>query len=313
MNYTSVYGLIRSGKITEALRTFEETLRKTFDEESECGIKVIKYVLSRINKIKSLGDYHTIADTLVSEWKNTLSWINTNNCGKFSELVDAIRYYIFYVALKYYQTIIENMDANSNVVDVDLMIKVSRCYREIGEIDKCIELLEEVRQYDLYDSSVLANLADAYFEIRDVEASKLFFREAFFWDPQKIDVFDMKSMIIKKLIKVVMDNGYRGEEVNEWIPIYGVIENVFDVRRELSQEEVNLILERVRSMESQYNSNRNWRNVLEPRLLNSYIWLIDYYFLQVEDYEVARSIGKILQKLSPNIYSKLKLGVYKWL
>lgn len=313
MNYTSVYGLIRSGKITEALRSFEEILRRSFDEESECGIKVIKYILSRINKIKNLGDYHTIADTLVSEWKNTISWINTNNCGRFSELVDAVRYYIFHLALKYYQTIIENMDTSSNVVDVDLMIKVSKCYREIGEIDKSIELLEEVRQYDLYDSSVLANLADAYFEIRDTEASKLFFREAFFWDPQRIDIFDMKSMIIKKLIKIVMDNGYRGEEVNEWIPIYGVIENIFDVRRELSQEEVNLILERVRHMESQYNSNRNWRNILEPRLLNSYVWLIDYYFLQVEDYEVARSIGKILQKFSPSVYSKLKLGVYKWL
>ncbi|MCX8028812.1 MAG: tetratricopeptide repeat protein [Brevinematales bacterium] len=314
MNDTLVYSLIKSGKITEALKAFENMLRNNFDEESECGIKVIKHILSKVNRIKNSGDYHTIADNLVTEWKNTVNWINSNNCGKFTEIVESVRYYIFSLALKYYETIIDNISATSNnVIDVDLMIKISRCYREIGETDKCIELLENVRNYDMYDSSVLANLADAYFEIRDIEAAKLFFREAFFWDPQRIDLSDMKSMIVKKLSKIVMDNGYRGEEVNEWIPIYGVIENIFDIRRELSEEEVNMILNRVQVMEKGYNENRKWKNVIEPRLINSYIWLIDYYLLQVGDYELAKSVGKILQKFSPNIYNKLKLGVYKWL
>lgn len=315
MEKVSGYNLIRSGKITEALKFFEDSLRKGLDEESECGIKIVKYVLSKVRRIKESNDPHKIADMLVLEWKNILNWINTNDCSRFSDLVESVKYYIFFLALKYYQTIIDNISVydGSNVIDVDLMVKIARCYREIGEIERCIDILEDVRSYRIYDSGVLANLGDAYFELGDIDTSKLFFREAFFWDPQEIEIFEMKSLIIKKLIKIVMGNGYRGEEINEWIPIYGVIENLFDIRRELSQDEVNLILERVKIMEKEYQENRKWRNILEPRLINSYIWLIDYYALQLEDYGVAKGIGRILQKFSPNIYNKLKLGGYKWL
>lgn len=315
MEKVSGYNLIRSGKITEALKFFEDSLRKGLDEESECGIKIVKYVLSKVRRIKESNDPNKIADMLVLEWKNILNWINTNDCSRFSDLVESVKYYIFFLALKYYQTIIDNISVydGSNVIDVDLMVKIARCYREIGEIERCIDILEDVRSYRIYDSGVLANLGDAYFELGDIDTSKLFFREAFFWDPQEIEIFEMKSLIIKKLIKIVMGNGYRGEEINEWIPIYGVIENLFDIRRELSQDEVNLILERVKIMEKEYQENRKWRNILEPRLINSYIWLIDYYALQLEDYGVAKGIGRILQKFSPNIYNKLKLGGYKWL
>lgn len=315
MNRTSAYSLIRSGKITEALKVFEDMLRRGVDEEAECGIKVIKYVLSKVKGIKEMKDPHKVGDMLMMEWKNVLGWVNTNNCGRFSDLVEAVRYYIFLLALKYYQLIVDNVRVgnDSGVIDIDLMVKVSRCYREIGEVGKCIEILEDVRGYRLYDSGVLANLADAYFEVGEVDMSKLLFREAFFWEPQDVDIFDMKSMLIKGLIKIVVDNGYRGEEINEWIPVYGAVENLFDVRRELSQDEVGMIIERVKVMEREYEENKRWRNVLEPRLINSYIWLIDYYSLQVEDYELARGIGRILQKFSPNIYNKLKLGVYKWL
>ena len=315
MNKVNGYGLIKSGKITEALKFFENTLKDRVDEESECGIKIIKYVLSKVKRIREVNDNHKIADMLVMEWRNVLSWINTNDCGKFPDLTESIKYYIFLLALKYYQAAIDSILGNSSsgFVDIDLMVKVSKCYREIGEVDKCIEVLEEVRGYRVYDSSVLSNLADAYFEVGEIDRSKLFFREAFFWDPQEIDVFDLKSMLIKGLIKIVVSHGYKGEEINEWIPIYGVIENLFDVRRELLKEEVDMILDRVRVMEAEYERDRKWRNILEPRLVNNYIWLIDYYALQVGDYELARSVGKILQKFSPNIHNKLKLGVYKWL
>ncbi|MEN2998335.1 MAG: tetratricopeptide repeat protein [Brevinematia bacterium] len=315
MNKISAYSLIKAGKITEALRFFEDTLRKGVDEESECGIKIVKYILSKIKRIREMGDPHKIGDMLIIEWKNLQQWINTNNCSRFSDLVESMKYYIFLLALKYYQSIVDNINANNsgNVIDIDLMVKVSKCYREIGEVVRCIDILEDVREYRPYDSGVLANLADAYFEIGEIDTSKLLFRESFFWNPQEVEIFEMKSMIIKGLIKIVVSNGYRAEEINEWIPIYGVIENLFDVRRELSQEEVNLILERVKTMEREYESNRRWRNILEPRLINSYIWLIDYYSLQIEDYALAKEVGKILQKFSPNIYNKLKLGVYKWL
>lgn len=310
MNKVEIYSLIKNGKITEALKYYEDILKQRLDEEAECGIKVIRYVLAKVKNAKSMGDPHKVGDALVIEWKNILSWVNMNECTTFSEMVDALKYYIFSLALKHYESVINN---NTEFVDIDLMVKLAKCYREIGEVDRCIDILEDVRGYRGYDSSVLANLADAYFELGDVDRAKLFYREAFFWDPQEIEIFELKSIIIKRLIKVVKDHGYSREEINEWIPIYGVIENVFDIRRELSKEEVNKIIVRVKMMEEEYMRNRRWVNILEPRLINSYIWLVDYYAFQEQDIDMARNFGKIIQKFSPNIYNKLKLGVYAWL
>lgn len=316
MNKLQGYNLIREGKIPEALRFFEVSYRNSLDRESECAIKVIKYFLSKLRKIKSLDDYHKIADALMSEWKELLSWVSHNSCSMISEVLDAFRYYIFSLALKYYDAVIDNISSNKDpitVQDIDLMVKVSRCYREIGKIDKTIDILEEVRQFNFYDSVVLSYLADAYFEVGEIDRAKLFFRDAFFWDPQRVEVYDMKSMIIKTLVKVVVDNGYRDNEISEWIPVYGVIENLFDVKRELLEEEVKIIIERINKFEEIYNKDKSMRNILEPRLINSYIWLIDYYFFQLQDYSLAKEMGKVLAKFSPNIYNKIKLGVYKWL
>ncbi|MGB9621377.1 MAG: hypothetical protein ACPL4C_02925 [Brevinematia bacterium] len=316
MNKVQGYNLIRDGKITEALRFFESSYRSSLDRESECAIKIIKYFLSKIRKMKSLGDYHKIGDALVVEWRELLNWSLHNNCSMVSEILEAFKYHIFSLALKYYQAVIDNISNSKDpitVQDIDLMVKISRCYREVGKLDKAIEILEDVRQFNFYDSTVLSYLADAYFDVGEIDRSKLFFREAFFWNPQGIEIYDMKSMIIKSLVRVVVDNGYRDNEINEWIPIYGVIENLFDVRRELLDEEVQIIMNRISEFEKVYSKDRSMRNILEPRLINSYIWLIDYYFFQVQDYNLAREMGKVLAKFSPNIYNKIKLGVYKWL
>jgi len=217
--------------------------------------------------------------------------------------------------LKYYTQIIDNINQDDVLVvrDTDLMLKISRCYRELRMEDKAIDILEEVRSYNQTDSVVLSILGDLYFQMGDIDRAKLFFREAFFWDPQRIELDEVRCPIVKTLMKTVKTNDYRNEEVNEWIPVYGAIENIFDVRRELSKEEVDILIRRIQALESDFLKHREWRNITEPRLINSYLWLIDYYYLQLEDYELAKSVGVILQKFSPSIYNKLKLGGYKWL
>jgi tetratricopeptide (TPR) repeat protein len=315
MEKVSGYDLIRNGKINEALVFFEENFRRFLDKDSECVIKVIKYLLSKVKKIKDLKDPYRIADTIVSEWPKILGNINLEGCSENVELIESVKYYLFFTALKYYTQIIDNINQDDVLVvrDTDLMLKISRCYRELRMEDKAIDILEEVRSYNQTDSVVLSILGDLYFQMGDIDRAKLFFREAFFWDPQRIELDEVRCPIVKTLMKTVKTNGYRNEEVNEWIPVYGAIENIFDVRRELSKEEVDILIRRIQALESDFLKHREWRNITEPRLINSYLWLIDYYYLQLEDYELAKSVGVILQKFSPSIYNKLKLGGYKWL
>jgi len=315
MEKVSGYDLIRNGKINEALVFFEENFRRFLDKDSECVIKVIKYLLSKVKKIKDLKDPYRIADTIVSEWPKILGNINLEGCSENVELIESVKYYLFFTALKYYTQIIDNINQDDVLVvrDTDLMLKISRCYRELRMEDKAIDILEEVRSYNQTDSVVLSILGDLYFQMGDIDRAKLFFREAFFWDPQRIELDEVRCPIVKTLMKTVKANGYRNEEVNEWIPVYGAIENIFDVRRELSKEEVDILIRRIQALESDFLKHREWRNITEPRLINSYLWLIDYYYLQLEDYELAKSVGVILQKFSPSIYNKLKLGGYKWL
>ncbi len=313
MNTKEGYNLIKDGKITEALKIFENTYRMNLDYKSECVLKVIKYLLSKERKIRELSNPHAIADSLIEEWKNIVNYMENQKCLEDIDLFESVKYHIFSLALKYYNSSEQVYVEDDSVVDIDLMVKVSKCYREIGELGKAIDLLEDVREHNQRDSYVLSTLADIYFEVGDIERSKLFFREAFFWDPQRVEVFSMKSMIIKKLRNIVYSNGYREEEINEWIPVYACIENVFDVRREITPQEVNELIERIKLLENEYLKSKQWRHLVEPRLINSYLWLVDYYGLQEEDISMARSIASIISKISPVIYNKLILGGYKWL
>jgi len=129
------------------------------------------------------------------------------------------------------------------------------------------------------------------------------FREAFFIDPSKIDIRFLESALILKLRDSVAQLGFKDEELNEWIPVYGYLWGVFSVKRELKQTEAGRLKQSIFSLEAEYDSNPARQAVLRPRLLNHYFWLIDYYENNHEDPSLIEEVLLKIKVTDPDIYS----------
>jgi hypothetical protein len=114
------------------------------------------------------------------------------------------------------------------------------------------------------------------------------FREAFFLDPQGIDLSGLESDMILDLVDRVHGLGHTGDELAEWIPVWGCIWGVFSVKRELKPVEMGRLKQSILSLENVYRSKSGSLNgkarlrsstgdpLITPRLLNRYFWLIEY-------------------------------------
>jgi tetratricopeptide (TPR) repeat protein len=146
---------------------------------------------------------------------------------------------------------------------------VGRCYKGVGNYDLALKYLEEAAKAKRDDAEALAELADVYALVDEPRAAKALFREAFFANPQRVDIRSLDSEMVAILCEKVRNLGFKSPELEEWIPVYGVLFGVFTVKREL------------RAIELGSSSNRylvgerdtRWpgeAGVLTPRLINRY-------------------------------------------
>ncbi len=87
----------------------------------------------------------------------------------------------------------------------------------------------------------------------------------------------MESLLIGKLIDNIRSQGFDNSELCEWIPVYGVLYGVFNIKRELKALELGKLKQSIHALENRYEEEPENRYITVPRLLNRYFWLIDYY------------------------------------
>ena len=113
----------------------------------------------------------------------------------------------------------------------------------------------------------------------------------------------MQSDIICVLINKLESMGFRGEELLAWIPVYAVIGGLFNVRRQLKAIEVGELKQNIFALENICkNKGSKDAALAEPRLINCYFWLIDYYSY---DSLSHHKIDEVLLRLK-----LLNIGVY---
>jgi tetratricopeptide (TPR) repeat protein len=164
--------------------------------------------------------------------------------------------------------------------------------------------LEETAKVKKDDAEALAELADVYALVNEPRAAKAMFREALFLNPQKVDVRMLDSEMIKLLHDRVEELGYKSPELEEWIPVYGVLFGVFTVKRELRAIELGKLKQSIFSLENEIRDRPGEALLLSPRLINKYFWLIDHY---VNSGEEKSRIDETLLKikvLDPGVYER---------
>ena len=176
------------------------------------------------------------------------------------------------------------------------------CYKKLGSYEIALRHLTEANSCLQGQASILAEMADCYALCGETKNAKMLFREAFYINAQQIDLVFLDSPLIRVLIEKVMDKGYTGEPLQEWVSVYGVLYGIFNVKRQLRAQEHLRLKQEVYARENEIKDPANNRAVLTPRLLNLYFWLIDFYEVTKDDVEKIKEVVLKIRLLDPEIY-----------
>ena len=91
--------------------------------------------------------------------------------------------------------------------------------------------------------------------------------------------------------------------MQEWIPVYGVLFGVFNIKRELSAPEVGKLKQEIFARENEAKDPSSDKVTLVPRLINLYFWLIDHYVMSNDSSSKINEILLKIKLLSSEIYT----------
>jgi len=296
------YDKLKASEPESAAALLDEALRIDYDnEETKHALKSVNWWIEHLAKVKGIKNPYEKGGMILSQFKRY--WVFLDSvAGDYDLCQYVIRRYVFSYALECFNDL---LGEGVNQHDPDLLLLVGRCYKGVGNYDEAIKYIEQAANFKREDGETLAELADVNAMLGKTNAAKALFREAFFLNPEKIDVRSLESeMIVRLRKKLLQEMKFREEELREWIPVYGRLWGVFTVTRELKQIEVGRLKQSIFTLETECRGNPARRPILVPRLINRYFWLIDYYTSSKEDPELIEGVLLKIKTTDPEIYER---------
>lgn len=288
---------LKNGDFEKAKANIEKAFSIDFnDTQVVNALKYINFWIERKVRFQAVEGHYERGSYLLRQWKAFTVFIQKMESDDELTLY-AIKYWVFSQALHHYMELFQN-----GADDPEIVMKIGLCYKYLGDYSKALECLERVMQVKQEDAELMAEIADCYAFMNEVKASKIFFREAFFLNPQSIDINSLESLLIKKLIGKVRSIGFEEELLKEWIPVYGVLFGVFNIKRELKALELGKLKQSISALEHQLEEDGKEDKKTVPRLINRYFWLIDYYISTSDSKDKIESILVKINKINPSVY-----------
>ena len=101
---------------------------------------------------------------------------------------------------------------------------------------------------------------------------------------------------------------YSGPELAEWVPVYGLLYGVLNVKRELRALEFGKLKQAIFALENEVrDGDPSRRDVLAPKLINHYFWLIDHYVNVNDDRARIHEVLLKIKLLDPDVYKRYTL------
>ncbi|MCL2271582.1 MAG: tetratricopeptide repeat protein [Treponema sp.] len=295
----NAYDKLKASDMGTACILMEQALDLEFDnEEIKHALKCVNWWLEhtrRIDDIKNPFEKGSLFITLLKQYNVFLEQLD----NVYDQCQYSVRFFVYSRALFFFEGLL-----GSHSTDAGLLLLTGRCYKGIGNYDEALKYLEQAARIKRDDAEILAEVADINALLAQTKTAKALFREAFFLDPSRVEMQSMESALIIKLINEVSALGYKGAQVCEWIPVYGYLWGVFSVKRELKQMEAGRLKQSIFSLETEYEANPARRDLLKPRLLNHYFWLIDHYEINHEDNSLIEETLLKIKVTDPDIYRK---------
>jgi tetratricopeptide (TPR) repeat protein len=294
-----VYLNFKEGHFKDASSLLEKALEIDFESTDVTNaLKAANFWLEREDRLVTISGSYEKGEYYLGQWKVFNGFIS--RMENLSErCLFNIKYYIFGMALEHYLSLYDEKDLS----DPEILFRIGRCHKCQGNYESAIRFLELASQHRREDAAILAELADSYSLVNEDRAAKVFYREAFFLDPQAVELAYLESPMILRLVDKLRGRiGEMGAELQEWIPVYGTVFGLFSIKRELRPLELGKLKQAIYQLEKRIGGKRD--NRLTPRLINHYFWLVDHYLNAGEDRQkIEETLGKI-RELDTEIYKE---------
>jgi len=306
------YESLKDGKASTAQGFLKKALE--IDYENPIVLHALKSLNWWLEKIKRLDDFHDPYEQggyILSQWKSYYVFLDRIKAARLSgretglpqEAYDSCQYaikrFIYSLALGF---LLEVLGDGNNQQDPVLLLHAGRCCKGAGNWEDALKYLEQASRLKKEDSVILSELADVSALLGDEKTAKLLFREAFFLDPQGIDLEGLESEMMLRLRDKTGELGYSGPELSEWIPVWGCIWGIFSVKRELKPVELGRLKQSILSLENEFQSKSGSDGQIKPKLLNRYFWLIDYCELNRDSSGLMDETMLKIKFIDPVIY-----------
>ena len=295
---SKAYKLLEEGKPSQARQILAETLQFDLDNaEIKFAIWCCNFWSDFIRQLPSLDVYER-GEGLFSQWKSFREEKQRYKVS-FDNVVYAMEKGIFTLALQSYEPLRNDSDP---VQKAEALRKIGFCCKKLGKYDEALLYLTEANQNAPSSAPILAEMADCYALCGEEKNAKVLFREAFFINAQEIDLAFLDSELICFLIREVRKQGYEGVALQEWIPVYGFLYGVFNIKRKLRSHEVGRLKQDIYAKENELRNPSSNLKTLTPRLINMYFWLIDHYVRTEDGREKTNEVLLKIKMLDRNIY-----------
>ncbi|MDR2470681.1 MAG: hypothetical protein LBD09_01050 [Treponema sp.] len=274
------YLSLKASDADGARLALNEALKLDFEHpEVAYALKCLSWWQERLKRLPDFqGSEHSYdrGGFILSQWKSFYSFLDRTGREDFDSCLYAVKHFVFSRALGFFEALLGD---GENQRDPLLLLQVGRCYKGVGNFEESLNYLQEAARSRREDGETLSELADLNAMLEETRAAKALFREAFFVDPQGIEIRNLESELILRLADRVREAGYAGPELLEWMPVYGALYGVFSVKRELKLAELGKLKQSIFTLENEVRgkSGTEAGTLLVPRLINRYLWLIDHY------------------------------------
>ena len=222
-----VLELLRQGNPFDAQSIISSLFENDLDSaELNYTNKCCVFWVESIKRLNYIKDVFERSEALLLEWKTFQSYISREET--YEPAFFAMQYGFFSNAL---QEFIKLMEMKDSFQKAEVFKNAGICYKKLGDFVNAKAFLSEANKIYPGLSEVIAELADCCALCGEDKYAKLFFREAFFIGPENIDLDFLDSELIKCLISKTKEKGFTGKVLHYWIPVFGVLSGVLNIKR----------------------------------------------------------------------------------
>lgn len=299
-----VYSMIETGEFTGAVKDLDALMDINPDYPGlTASYRTARFWLNRESESKKLKEGKDTANFFMNEWAEFEIYSAEKEMKDSAAYTAAMRF-VFSTASENYRISYLKREL-SQADNFSLLISLGSCFLKLGEYKQAAATLEFAKNSYSASAKLLFILGEAYWHLGDIPKSLLYYREGFLIDPSEADIDSIKAKPIMDIIAETKILKRESPDIREWIPVIGYVKEIFYVRRNVSKSTIDMISSEVFSLEKNYSSmgkDQIDSTSILPKMINKYLWLLDYYEFQSYNYENIAQIRERLIKLEHSLF-----------